>query len=402
MRKLLTLLVLLWAPGAVFAQSEAGGPPPNVRMRIGPLFINPTLSLGNAGVDTNVFNVADTAHPDQDFTITISPATDLWMRLGRSWINGTIREDLVWFQKFANQRAANNSYKLKWIAPLNRITFTPAVSYADTRSRPGYEIDARVQQFITDYSMVVEVRALSKTFFGVRADRNILNFAADAAFNGINLQDTLTQTNTTEALTLRHQVTPLTNLTLEVAKLQNRFPKDPNRDSDATTVTGNIRFDQLALIKGDATVGYENFTPLGPGIPGFAGATAAVDLSYVAFGTTKVSGTVNRSVQYSYDVIQPYYVQTGVAASVSQQLFGPLDVVVRGTTAQLAYRNQAGAEILVGNRVDRVQGYGGGIGYHLGRDMRIGVNLDQQRRLSDVPGTDYSGLRYGVAVTYGQ
>ena len=82
-------------------------------------------------------------------------------------------------------------------------------------------------------------------------------------------------------------------------------------------------------------------------------------------------------MSYSFDVNQPYYLQTGVSASIEQQLFGPVDVVGRYGAQRLSYRDRAGALVKAANRVDNVTSYGFGFGYHLGRDLRIGVNIDQ-------------------------
>ena len=136
-------------------------------------------------------------------------------------------------------------------------------------------------------------------------------------------------------------------------------------------------------------------------MPGYTGSTVAVDLSYVALGSTKFAVTATRDVQYSFDINQPYYLQTGATAEVSQQIFGPVDLVARIGASQLAYRDRAGAVVAVSDRVDHIKSYGGGIGYHMGRDTRIGFNVDQQRRTSAVDFRQYSGLRYGFAVTYG-
>src|SRR3977135_3539517 len=81
------LALFALAPVGVFAQSgDTGAPPTTVRLRFGPLSLNPTIGLTGAGVDDNVFN-----DPDQvaksDYTATLTPATDLWLRFGRSWIN---------------------------------------------------------------------------------------------------------------------------------------------------------------------------------------------------------------------------------------------------------------------------------------------------------------------------
>ena len=74
-----------------------------VRLRLGPLYLNPSIGLTGAGVDDNVFNEpGETAK--SDYTATLSPATDLWLRFGPSWINGTVREDLIYYQKYASER----------------------------------------------------------------------------------------------------------------------------------------------------------------------------------------------------------------------------------------------------------------------------------------------------------
>jgi hypothetical protein len=57
--------------------------------------------------------------------------------------------------------------------------------------------------------------------------------------------------------------------------------------------------------------------------------------------------------------------------------------------------------VLVLNRTDVVHSYGGGVGYHFGRDVRIGFNVDQYNRTSDIAARKYDDLRYGTAVTYG-
>ena len=52
--------------------------------------------------------------------------------------------------------------------------------------------------------------------------------------------------------------------------------------------------------------------------------------------------------------------------------------------------------------MDHVHTYGSGVGLHIGRDLRIGFNLDHQERISEVPNRGYDGLRYGASVTYGR
>lgn len=408
MRANLTIALALAALAAVsaspaFAQTAPREPNPDkVRVRIGPLWLNPTLALTNAGVDTNVFNQADDENPKRDFTLTITPATDLWLRMGRTWLASTIQEDIVWYKKYAGERSGNKKYRLGWIVPLTRISFGSAVDWVNTRERPGYEIDARSQHSELGYSGTLELRALSKTLIGVHAERRRIDFRHDAVFLGSNLRDELNRTSTNAGLTLRHELTPLTSLMLDASRSQDRFDFAPTRDADSNQASVSLRFDAAALIRGTATVGVRDYKPLDAGVPDYRGVTSAVDLAYVVGESTRLGVTLKRNIDYSFDSAQPYYLETGIEGSLAQQIFGPVDVVARVGSHRLSFRNREGVVAPALDRADLVQTYGGGVGYHMGRDVRLGVNVDRARRESKIDRRQYNGLRYGIAVTYGR
>src|SRR5438093_2713859 len=110
------IVVLMMTPPLARAQSpEAGAPDPaKVRVRIGPLSLNPTFGLTNAGIDTNIFNEPDQLAPKRDFTMTVTPATDLWLRLGSTWLTGNVKQDLVYYNKYLSERSANGHYTAGW------------------------------------------------------------------------------------------------------------------------------------------------------------------------------------------------------------------------------------------------------------------------------------------------
>jgi hypothetical protein len=206
---------------------------------------------------------------------------------------------------------------------------------------------------------------------------------------------------TTTGFFVRHQLTPLTSVMFTASRIQDRFDFSSLRNSDSNIGAVSLTFDPFALIKGSATVGYRDFRPSSAGLDDYRGLTTAVNLSYLASEMTKFSVKANRDIEYSFDTDQPYYLLTGVEGSIAQQLFGPVDVVGRIGFESLAYRDRAGAEVTVADRVDRVRTYGVGVGYHLGRDLRVGVNVDRSQRESAVAQRQYHGLRIGTAVTYG-
>ena len=74
--------------------------------------MNPTVSVTNFGIDQNVFNEPVSASPKQDVTLTATPTTDIWIRVGPSWVDGSVKEELVWYQTYATERAANSTYRI--------------------------------------------------------------------------------------------------------------------------------------------------------------------------------------------------------------------------------------------------------------------------------------------------
>ena len=391
--------------GAASAQTgtgvDEGGPDPaTVRMRMGPLWMNPRLELKNLGVDTNVFNEPDDQNPKSDFTFTLTPRITMWLRMGRSWLQADVAEDLVYFQEYTDQRSANEHYGLKWRLPLNRLAFSIAPTYSSTNDRPGFEIDERVHHTDWGGTAAIEVRAFPKTSIGMSATYANITYDPNASYDGSMLALELDRTETSAAFTVGHQLTPLTKLGLSVGQEHDRFPHSPLRDTESTQAAGSVTFDPHALVRGSASFGYRNFRPVDPTLEGFKGFTAHGDLSYTLLGATRFGVQFSRDVDYSYDVNQPYYLQSAITGSVDQQVFGPFDAVARAGTAKLAYQDRSGVAVAVSNRVDYNNTYGGGIGYHFSGGLRLGFNIDYYHRITDVTQRRYAGLRYGTSATY--
>ncbi len=394
-----TVVAIVFAPPARAQETK----PPDTskaRVRVGPVALNPTIELTNLGVDTNVFNEPQGLEK-QDFTFTLTPKADAWMKLGPTWINGSVRADIVWYQKYTSERSGNTFYTLGWTVPINRLAFGVLGSYLRARERPGFEIDTRALRSEFSGKAAVEYRVLSKTFIGVRGGRQRIDFDDEETYRGANLSAELDRAVTSAAITIKHQLTPLTAITVDAGSQADRFDFSPDRDTDSTTAGVQVTFDPFALLKGSARFGYRDFVPVDPNVPEYSGTTAAVDLTYVLQGSTKLTFQMNRDVEYSFDVDQPYYLQTGFAGSIAQQIYGPVDVVARAGTQHLAYRDRAGTTVAVPERTDRVYTFGAGAGYHVGTDLRIGFTLDKQKRTSDQIFRSYEGLRFGVSITYG-
>lgn len=395
---LVTLLSLV--SRAAFAQSDPNGPDPaKVKIRLGPVIMNPSISLWNVGYDENVFN--ESVNPKRDFTLTISPKTELWLPFMGTWFTGLIGEDLNWYRQYTSERGTNTTLSLNWKLPLSRLTADLGVGRTSTRERPGSEIDARAQRVLKNYSAAVSFRFLANTSLDVRESREETAFDENTKFLNVNLHDELNRASTTTMIGISQKLTPLTTLSGGISRQQDRFAFDPLRDSDSTLVTAGVSFSPLALLKGGITAGYQNFKPVSKSIPGFTGTTLTADLSYTPLEVTRVGFTAERNVQYSYDTAQPYYVLTRFNVEVGQQIFGPVDLVARGGIGHLDYRSRNDLVTADSDgRADRIVAYGGGVGYHVGRNLRFGFNVDQNRRESSVATRQYERPAYGLSVTY--
>lgn len=252
----------------------------------------------------------------------------------------------------------------------------------------------------TDYAAAVSLWFLVNTAIDLSAKHGDLDFDEHAQYGGVNLRQELNGGVTTMTVGVSQKLTPLTTLSVGFSQRQDRFTFNPLRDSDSTELAATVHFDPAALIKGSLTVGYNDFKPKSEALPSYTGTTLAADLSYAPLEVTRLTFRAERAIRYSYDDAQPYYLQSGIKVEVTQQIFGPVDVMARGGTATLDYRNRAGADLPAPERSDRVTTFGGGAGYHPGKSVRIGFNVDQDHRDSPISAHRYDRLAYGMSVTY--
>ena len=387
--------------GAPALGQDAGPDPNNVRVRIGPLMMNPTISLSNLGVDHNVFNDPPDKAPKQDFTFTVTPLTDFWLRLGPTWVTASLNEQINWFQKYASERTANNTYKLGWLAPGAHATFKIDGTYISARERPGFEIDTRAARKETVFNGALDFHALPKSYIGLSVSRQQTRFADEAVYQDTSLKTTLNRIDTSYAVTLRHQLTPLTSILLSASRSYAKFEFSPDRDTTSNAANLSATFSPQAVMRGSVSVGFDDFKPADPTLPGFRGVIGNADLVFVLLGSTRFAITGGRGVNYSYDLLQPYYVQSRIGGSVAQQIFGPFDVQVRGDLSYLSYRNRAGAVVEVPDRTDRIFTVGAGVGFHMGKDLRLSFNVDQNNRDTKKIDHAYERFLVGTSLTYG-
>ena len=393
---LIGMLALL-VPASAFAQQPpTDDPVANAPIRLGAFGVAPRVRVTDLGVDTNVFNTVD--DPQRDFTFTLSPGTDVFLRTGRGLLTVSGRVDMVYFSEFATERSVNTTASGQYEFRFNRIRPYAAVSTLNTKQRPGYEIDVRARRYETEFHVGTDVRFMSKTTARIDFRHLDYRFAGDAIFAGRPLSQDLNRNLKAIDVSWRQRLTALTMWITQVARESERFEFEQARNSDSFRISSGFELGRFALIRGSAFAGYRRLAPADGGtLPEFSGITADVDVSYTAPTQTRLGAVVDRDIQYSYDVRTPYYVQTGWTATLTQRVIGRWDAQLSGGRDRLSYQAVNPSD----GRKDFVGRFGGGVGYTLGEQTRASFDVNSFYRRSDIPGREYGGIRAGVSVTYG-
>jgi hypothetical protein len=418
-----TVLLIAWAIPAV-AAAQAELPPPDGplpidevlqenHLRLGPVYAKPVLQLKELGVDNNVFNT----YGDQqasDFTLTLTPQADIAVPVARrALFQATTAADLVWYAKYAGQRSINPQLDLRGQVFLHRLTLFGGRDYVNTRQRPNQEIDVRARHVDQMLTAGVDVAITPEVSVLVAGHRFTTRYDPAVEYDNTSLQRTLNRDTDSLEVSTRYRLTPLTSIAVRYDKLRDRFLMSPERDSDSYRVMPGVEFKPRALINGSAYVGYRAFTPLNAAaLPDFKGLVAELGLSYTLLGATTFAVRASRDLTYSYDELQPFFIDTSVGVSVRRALGGRFDTLVSADRHSYEYKNllQPDATLLAADptagsdlaRIDTTWNYAASLGYRIGREGRIGFGASYWNRSSTTRQfRAYNNLRFGSTMTIG-
>jgi hypothetical protein len=393
-----TVTVLLAGSSSAVAQS-VDEPIERARIHLGRLGLTPSMALTGLGIDSNVFNEFE--DPKSDFRFTVSPQLDAWLRAGRSRLHVGGRSDLWYFHRYSSERSADYAANARFEVRGARVLPWFNGSLVAGRQRLGYEIDLRYRGVTGQLEGGVDVRVAGRTRVGLTA-RHVNYDHESADFLGSNLREVLDRSTDGLGLQVKHALTPLTTVVLSGERSRDRFQFTPERDSDSWRVETGFDLSSFALIAGRGRIGYRRFTGTGAALPSYAGVVASVAASSTLAGRTHIEVTTERDINYSWELSYPYYVLTGAMLTVTPQLTPRWDIRGRVGTQHLAYRAAVGVLELPLDRVDTFGVMGAGIGFRIAPDVRIGIDVDRERRESPVRRRAYEAFRTGLSVTYGR
>lgn len=384
---------------------QADNPRENARLKVGPLYIDPAIALTEFGLDTNVFNTPLVQL--RDFTFTVRPSADVWLPIARrGLIKVNAGSDLVWYQKYGSERSIDPMFAVRGEAYLRRFTVFADTAFSHARQRPSDspEIDVRSRRLDRTLRTGLDMRITPKTSLEFHGRWSEVDWDADDSLLGGTLEETLNRTTRGFGTVARYRLSVLTTLELLGERFEERFPLSPARDGDNVRIMPGVTFAPRALINGYARVGIRHLNPVDEGaLPEFKGLVSDFGLSYTVLGSTTIGVSHSRELRYSFELTQPYYVDTDAGIRVRRALGRAFDVDAVLARRTLAYEELiAEPQVPASKRVDTVWNYGGSVGYRLGRAGRVGFGLTYWRRSSTTRASrEYDGLRIGTTASYG-
>lgn len=394
---LIELFVLLLTTAPAAGQEGQTG------LRLGAIRLTPTFSIAQA-FDSNVFNDADRK---EDWTTASSLVVEARTRVGIAGMRARSGLDATYYNTHADRRSVGGRQEFEGELYLARLRPFFNESYGNVRIPVGVEIDLPVRRVELGTTVGADLKITALTTVRGQVDRWRYDFADDAVYRGVGLSAPLNHVSHRAQVSLLHNLTPLTRLSLTGEFLRDRFEFQPSRDRESFQVTGGVEFQPDALISGSAILGHRRFSLVDPLAPPFIGLVAAIDLKYTLLGATRFNARMGRDAPYSMNPGEPYFVSLLLGASVAYDFRENWEVQVDWRRDQLAYRrlpaSGGGVEPpeAIGGRTDYVLAYTAGVRRRFGRRLRVGVDFQTIAHQSPDLLYEYRKFTMGTSIVYG-
>ena len=385
--------LLLVVPVVAGAQDGAG---PTPRFVTGPIDWTPAVKLSEFGFDSNVF-VEREGREVEDIIGTLSPSVAATVDRPTLKFDSTASVDMVYFERYADQRAFNQRYAGRAEIKLTRFQPYGIGRWERVRDRQSPEVDLRARRIERDTTVGVNVFSVNRTSLRFSARQGAMTYEKGQLVDGVDLAQQLNRSSTSFSGGLQFAATPFTSLTLDVSTQRESYALAPQKDQSGNRVMFAVSFTPDAVIRGSAAVGVTHLDVEDPAAIPYTGLTSNVDLSYTLLGVTRFGGRVNRETAAS--VQEPYYLQTTLGFDVQQAFVGPVDLVLRVTHQLLEYQGLATRNIP--GHTATLDTYAFGAVVRLSDTASIDTTFELGRRDSTSPELRYDRQRLITSVLLG-
>jgi len=364
----------------------------------GPISLYPQVALRDTGTDSNVY--LDSSSPRSDLTYSLTPRLYAVVPIGHTRFVGTGTGDLVYYRTYEDQRSLTAVLEGRY--ELTSPGFRPFVEmgFASRGDRVGLEIDTRARHTQSTVMTGADVDVTPMTALTAWVGHSASAYDRDQEYVSFILADQLNHTRDTVAAGARFHVTSLTTVLLAADFERDRFELAPLRNADSFRVGPAIALDTGAALTGNAKGGFRAFKPRYPNVPSYRGFVGTARLHYVLPDIVKLDLEANRDLAYSYDPVQPYYMESGGRLTATQRVLGPLELI--GIAERREIRNQRIGGTAFDGRREVTTSLGGGFGIQVQNQMRFTFTYEHTQRTSTEPvGRDYERTRVLGSISYG-
>jgi hypothetical protein len=409
----------LTAPPLCFAQGPAAASPASDRplqgddrpglFRLGPVYLTPSLRIGNVGFDTNVLytstdrraDVAGSAGPGLDVVLPVTR---------RLRATGTGFLDYHYFVRSEELRklTRGGGGRVEWIG--SKVSVGVGRLYVETYGRPNIEVDRRItqggwQSFADLRLHGIGARLGIATSFDARRHEP----AAGQEFVGADLRRALARDEYRAKLELSYSLTPKTSFVVGGDHQWDRFLEDTTRDADSNRAYAGFQIQSETRLSGRAVAGARSFRPLHASRVFEARAPyAEADVRYTFGPRTRLSATYQTDLAYSaFDPRggTPTFRHEVATVRLEKDLLRRLNL--RLFASQTRAHSDGAITVLrregdriVAERRDTLREGGADLGFLFRPELRVGFAAVYTERRSTIADLGLEGLLLGMTVTY--
>ena len=368
--------------------------------------VRPSITLSDVGMDTNILGAA--RNPKDDTTANLTMRVEPSVVLGRARLSGQGNIRMAYYREYTEERSVDTADAFRLELRGSRMTGYALGSFLRTREPFDAEIYARTRRTERSIGVGGGVRLTGKTQIGFAGRRTHVDFSGAEGQLGAVARETLNRRMNSVDISLRNAVTPLTTAVAMITLQRDRFDFSRLRDADGMRVLGGLEFAPTAVIAGKAYAGYRRFDLVQRGDRAVSRFVGSIDLTYTLGDSVRYSLRVERDLEHSFHVTEPYYTTNDIGVAVTRRITRALEVTGYAGRQWLKYRDTdllATAAVEQGTRdpgaaVDGIFRYGAAATCRVGPRTRVGIRTDYYQLQEALGGPRYGRLRLVSSLEY--
>jgi hypothetical protein len=355
------------------------------RFGIGAVHFLPIMSIRNAGYTSN--SLGGSATPTPDVTATIGAGARLIAPVGRKvYLRGQVLPEYIWHANLGRGNTLGGQYDASVLGLFNRMAFELKAESTRQLSVVSSESELTAVHGVQSTLATVEIDLLRRMslFAGAETRAHRYDYSSsDSTFTPENLN----RRDAGAHLGLRYNISSLASISLQAEQASSTFDSSPAlRNNQSRSYLAGLRYD-LPRSYVHLAAGQQLGTPTGGSqFPAYSELIGSYAFSHSFSAPIEIQIHGNRRTIFAASTIDPYYLETrnGTILKVHVGRRGA-EIWMFGDLGANRYPTQS--------RVDKVTGYGAGVGFPLYRGLSLNLGLTQTDVTSSVPGYDRNVMR---------